>query len=164
MTTRAYPYAALVLAHDATPADAARLGQVTRAAADAGASPVVVAAPFDLELPSGARLVRTRTGGSVIAAIRVGLAQLTNTVSRAALVAHHSARQTSLVALLALVDGAKRAQDAIVAFERDSLEGSVLMIPRDAWLELVTLGESGMEAVAARRSVVRIAAPPVTSA
>ncbi len=40
----------------------------------------------------------------------------------------------------------------------------VCLIPRDAWLELVTLGESGMEAVAARRSVVRIAAPPVTSA
>ena len=160
MTSRAFPFAALVLAHDATEADAARIAEVARAAADAGASPVVVAAPFDCELPNGARLVRTRAGGSEIAAIRVGMAQLTNTVARAAIVAPHGARSTSLVALLALVDAAKRAQDAVVTFEEGSLEGSVVIVPRDAWLELVTVGESGMGAVAARRSLVRVPAPP----
>jgi len=75
-------------------------------------------------------------------------------------VAHHGARCTSLVALLALVDAAKRAQDAIVAFEEESLDGSVVIVPRDAWLELVTVGESGMGVVAARRRVVRVPVPP----
>jgi hypothetical protein len=31
-----------------------------------------------------------------------------------------------------------------------------VLIPRDAWLELMTVGESGMDAVAARRRVVRV--------
>jgi len=160
VTLRAFPFSALVLAHDATDADAIRVAEVARAAADAGATPVVVAAPFDCELPNGARLVRTRASGSEIAAIRVGMAQLTNTVARAAILAHHGARGTSLVALLALVDAAKRAQDAIVAFEEESLDDSVVIVPRDAWLELVTVGESGIGVVAARRSVVRVPAPP----
>jgi hypothetical protein len=160
MTARTYPFAALVLAHDATESNGVQVARVAGAAADAGAMPVVVAAPFDLELPSDARLVRTRPGGSAIAAIRVGMAQLTNTVARAAVVAHHAAPRSSLVAMLSLVDAAKRAQDAVVAFAGDSLDRSVFVVPRDGWLELVTVGESGLEAVAARRRVVRIAAPP----
>ena len=164
MSARAFPVAALVLAHDAAESDAPRVAEVARAAAEVGATPVVVAAPFRLELPSASRLVRTRAGGSAIAAIRVGMAQLTNTVARAAIVAHHGAAETSLVALLALVDEAKRSTDAIVAFERATLDGGVLVVPRDAWLELVTLGEGGMSAVVARRRVVRVPAPPDTSA
>ena len=156
MTARAFPFAALVLAHDAAESDATRIAEVARAAAEAGATPVVVAAPFECDLPSGARLVRVRAGGPAVAAIRVGMAQLTNTVARAAIVAHHGAAETSVIALLALVDAAKRSADAIVAFERAALDDGVLVVPRDAWLDLVTLGESGMSAVAARRPVVRV--------
>ncbi len=159
MTARAFPFAALVLAHDAPASDASRIAEVARTAAEAGATPVVVAAPFECELPSAARLVRTRAGGSAIAAIRVGMAQLTNTVARAAIVAPHAAGDTSLLALLALLDAAKRSGDAIVAFEHAALDDGVLVVPRDAWLELVTLGESGMSAVAARRRIVRVPAP-----
>lgn len=164
VTVQAFPFAALVLAHDAAEPDAPRVAELARAAAEAGAMPVVVAARFDLELPASARLVRTRAGGSAIAAIRVGMAQLTNTVARAAIVAHHDARQSSLIALLALIDAAGRSTDAIVAFEQAALDGGVLVVPRDAWLELVTLGENGMSAVATRRRVVRVPAPPFTSA
>jgi hypothetical protein len=160
MTTRAFPFAALVLAHDASDADTPLIGELARASAEAGATPVVVAAPIDCALPSGARLVRTRPGGSAIAAIRMGMAQLTNTVARAAIVAHHGAAERSLIALLALVDAAKRAEDAIIAFEHAPLDDGVLLVPRDAWLELVTIGEGGMSAVAARRRVVRVPAPP----
>lgn len=164
MTARVFPFAALVLAHDAPETDAPRIAEVAGAAAEVGAMPVIVAAPFEGDLPAGARLVRTRAGGSTIAAIRAGMAQLTNTVARAAIVAHHAARETSLTALLTLVDAAKRAEDAMVAFEGAALDGGVLVVPRDAWLELVTIGESGMDAVAARRRVVRVPAPPVTPA
>lgn len=164
MTARAFPFAALVLAHDATAPDATPLAGLARTAVDAGASPVVVAAPFDVELPSPARVVRTRAGGAGIAAIRLGMAQLTNTVARAALIVPIGAGETSLVALLALVDAAKRAEDAIVAFEDADLDASVVLVPRDGWLELVTLGERGIGAAAARRRVVRVKAPPLTSA
>ena len=164
MTARAFPFAALVLAHDTAAPDAARVADLTRTASDAGAVPVVVASPIDVELPSGARLVRTRAGGSAIAAIRLGMAQLTNTVARAALLVPIGADQTSLVALLALVDAAKQAGDAIIAFEDADLDGSVLVVPRDGWLELVTLGERGIVAAAGRRRVVRVKAPPVTRA
>ena len=164
MSARAFPFAALVLAHGATESDAPSIAELAATATEVGAMPVIVAAPFDCELPAGARLVRTRSGGSAIAASRVGMAQLTNTVARAAIVAPHAATETSLVALLALVDAARRSTDAIVAFEHATLDEGVLVVPRDAWLELVTLGESGMSAVAARRRVVRVPAPPVTSA
>jgi hypothetical protein len=63
-------------------------------------------------------------------------------------------------ALLALVDAAKRDDQAVVAFANASLDESALLLPRDAWLELVTVGESGMNAVAARRRVVRVSAEP----
>lgn len=159
MTARALPFAALVLAHDAAEADASRIAELARTAAEVGAAPVVVAAPFELDLPTGARLVRTRAGGAAIAAIRVGMAQLTNTVARAAIVAHHGAPDRSLVALLALVDAAKRSEDAVIAFEDAALDDGVLIVPRDAWLDLVTIGERGMDAVAARRRVVRVPSP-----
>jgi hypothetical protein len=32
-------------------------------------------------------------------------------------------------------------------------------VPRDAWLELVTVAESGLDAVAARRHVERVESP-----
>ena len=164
MTTRAFPFAALVLAHDALEGQASRIAALARTASDAGALPVIVAVPFDVELPSNARVVRARAGGRAITAIRLGMAQLTNTVARAALLAPQGAAETSLVALLALVDAAKHATDAIVAFEDAPLDGSVLVVPRDAWLEMVTLGEGGLDAMAARRRVVRVKAPPLTRA
>lgn len=157
--SRAYPFAALVLAHDATADDAPRVATLARTAADVGATPVIVAAPPELELPDGVRATRTRPGGPAIAAIRLGMAQLTNSVSVAALLVPLRTREDSLVALLALVDAAKRTADAIVAFETRPLGESTLVVPRDAWLELVTLGEQGLDAVASRRRVIRVLAP-----
>jgi molybdopterin-guanine dinucleotide biosynthesis protein A len=116
---------------------------------------VIVAAPPDVE-PGSARVVRTRAGGAPIAAIRLGMAQLTNTVARAVLLVPCDAESVSLPTLLALVDAGKRSEGAIVAFEATALDGSPLFVPRDAWLELVTVGEGGMDAVTARRPVVRV--------
>jgi hypothetical protein len=157
-TARASPFAGLLVAHDATPADAVRLAALARVVADAGASPVVVAVAPNVEAPADARVVRTRPQGAPIAAIRLGMAQLTNTVAQSVLLVPLGAEPASLVALLALVDAAKRDLQAIVAFDGASLDTSPLLVPRDAWLELVTVGESGMNAVAARRRVLRVAA------
>ena len=153
-----FPFGGLLVAHDASAADAARLAELARMVADAGASPVVVALAPEVDAPPGTRVVRTRANGTAIAAVRVGMAQLTNTVARAVLLVPLGAERVSVVALLALIDAAKRDEQAVVAFSSASLDESAVMLPRDAWLELVTVGESGMNAVAARRRVVRVSA------
>jgi len=158
MTTPVFPFGGLLVAHDASAVDATRLAKLARTVADAGASPVIVALAPGVEAPAGTRVVRTRAHGTAIAAVRVGMAQLTNTVARAVLLVPLNAERVSVVALLALIDVAKRDEQAIVAFSSASLDDSAVMLPRDAWLELVTVGESGMNAVAARRRVVRVSA------
>ena len=156
MTAPVFPLAGLLIAHDASATDEARVADLARTIADAGASPAVVALPPDVAAPPGARVVRTRAHGSAIAAVRLGMAQLTNTVARAVLLVPFRAERTELVALLALVDAAKRDERAIIAFANARLDESAVLVPRDAWLELVTVGESGMEAVGERRGVVRV--------
>ena len=156
MTARVFPFAGLLVAHDAMPADSVRLADLARAMADAGASPVVVAVAPGVDPPADVRVVRTRPQGPPIAAIRLGMAQLANTVAQAVLLVPLGAERASLVALLALVDGAKRDLQAIIALDGAVLDTSPVLVPRDAWLELVTLGESGMNAVAARRRVLRV--------
>jgi len=160
VTTSVFPFAGLVVGHDAAPGDAHRLAALTRTLADAGASPVIVALAPDVDAPAGGRVVRTRRSGSAIAAIRLGMAQLTNTVARAALLVPLDGEAPTLVALLALVDAAKVDAQALVAFANARLDESAVLLPRDAWLELVTVGESGMDAVAARRRTIRVAAEP----
>jgi hypothetical protein len=158
MTEPVFPFAGLLVASDATPADAARLVELARKMADSGASPVIVALPPEVDAPPATRVVRTRPHGAAIAAVRLGMAQLTNTVSRAVLLVPLRAERVTLVALLALVDAAKRDQQAMIAFDNAGLDESAVLLPRDAWLELVTVGESGMNAVATRRRVVRVSA------
>jgi len=127
-------------------------------ATDTGAAPVVVAAPPGVELGS-ARVVRTRPEGTPITAIRLGMSQLTNSVARAVLLLPYDAESTTLVALLALLDTGKRSEGTLVAFDGAALDRSPLLVPRDAWLELVTLGEGGMDVVAARRRLTRVSVP-----
>lgn len=157
MTAQAFPIAALVLAHDADPSRTADLGALVATARDVGATPVVVAAPPGVELPAPARVVRTRQAGPRIGAIRLGMAQLANSPARVVLLLPLSGAVPSLVALLSLVDASKRAPDALVAFAGASLDDSPVLVPRDAWLELVTVAENGLDAVAARRRVERVA-------
>lgn len=160
MTARVFPFAGLLVAHDASPADGARIADLARVVADTGAIPVVVALAPDVDAPPGARVVRTRARGSAIAAIRLGMAQLTNTVAQAVLIVPIGAAQTSLVSLLALVDAAKRDEQAVIAFADARPDESALLLPRDAWLELVTVGERGMDAVVARRRALRVSSEP----
>jgi hypothetical protein len=160
MTAPVFPFAGLLIAHDAKQADTTRLAEVARVVTNAGASPVVAALPPSVDAPTGVRVVRTRVGGSAIAAIRLGMAQLANTVARAVLLVPLEAEPAPLIALFALLDAGKRDEHVIVALENASLDASPLLVPRDAWLELVTAGEGGMNAVAARRRVIRVAAEP----
>lgn len=158
MAASVFPFAGLLIAHDASPADGSRIADLTRTIAASGASPVVVALAPDADAPASARVVRTRAGGSAITAIRLGMAQLTNTPARSVLLVPLGAACCSLVELLALVDAAKRDEQAIVTRATSRLDESAMLLPRDAWLELVTVGEGGMDAVAKRHRVVRVPA------
>ncbi|HEX7977721.1 MAG TPA: hypothetical protein VF461_03920 [Gemmatimonadaceae bacterium] len=159
MTSQAFPIAALVLGHDADPSQIAAITALAAMARDLGAAPVVVAVPPGIELPAPARVVRTRVSGSRIGAIRLGMAQLANTPARVVLLLPQAGSAPSLVTLLSLVDAAKRAPDSLVAFAGAPLDESPVLVPRDAWLELVTVAENGLDAVAARRRVERVAVP-----
>jgi hypothetical protein len=108
MTSQAFPIAALVLAHDADPSRSAALAELVATARDLGATPVVVAAPPAIELPTTVRVARTRESGSRIGAIRLGMAQLANTSARVVLLLPHDAPAASLIELLSMVDAAKR--------------------------------------------------------
>jgi hypothetical protein len=88
---------------------------------------------------------------------RLGMPQLTNTTAQAVLIVPLRGATRPLVSLLALLDAARRSDDALIAFEGAMLDDSPVLVPRDAWLELVTIGEGGIDAVAARRSVQRVA-------
>src|SRR6476469_8323106 len=107
MTAQAFPIAALVLGHDADPSRTAALGALVATARDAGATPVVVAAPPGIELPPPARVVRTRASGSRIGAVRLGMAQLANSPARVVLLLPQSDGAPSLVELLSLIDVSK---------------------------------------------------------
>ena len=156
MTSQAFPIAALVLGHEADPSRTGALGALVATARDVGATPVVVAVPPGIELPAPARVVRTRLSGPRIGAIRLGMAQLANTPARVVLLLPDAGAAPSLVALLSLIDASKRTPEGMIAFAGATLDESPVVIPRDAWLELVTLAENGLDAVAARRRVERV--------
>jgi hypothetical protein len=156
-----FPLAALLVAQDAAESDAEPLASMARDATAAGAAQLVVALPPGVQAPEGARVVRTKPGGSAVTALRLGMAQLTNTTARAVLVVPLRGAHPPLVSLLALVDVGKRGGDELVVLAGAALDASPVLIPRDAWLELVTLGEGGMDAVAARRGVLRVETSPI---
>src|SRR5215218_6151137 len=125
-----FPFAALLLAHDATDADAELLESMARDASTSGAAPVVVALPSDVVAPSGTRVVRAKREGAAVTTLRLGMAQLTNTSARAVLLLPLRGAQRPLISLLALLDDAKRAGEAIIAFEGAALDDSPVLVQR----------------------------------
>ena len=160
MTERPFALAALLVAHDATELDADTLASMARAALELGAAPVVVALPPVVEAPPAVRVVRTRPSGAQSMAVRLGMAQLTNTIARTVLLYPLRGAHPPFDTLVALLEAARRVEDAIVAFVDVSLDDAPVMVPRDAWLELVTLGDGRLDALATRRRVLRVDARP----
>jgi len=99
--------------------------------------------------------VHVAPGASPISAVRAGMAQLSNTPAPYAMLWPLAAEADSQ-RLRALVDDVRRARPALAAFDGADLERGPVMIARDAWLELMTLGERGLAAVAERRGVRRV--------
>jgi hypothetical protein len=157
-TAAAPPFAVVILAGRATAADREHVAAMVAAARELGSAATVVAVPRGWRAPPQSRVAHVGPGASAINAIRTGMAQLSNSPARYALLWPLAAAYRGDARLRALVDETLRERPALAALEGDDLESSPLMIVRDAWLDLMTLGEQGMSAVAARHAVRRVAA------
>lgn len=146
------PLAAVLMDQGAEPAT---LRAAVDAARGAGARPIVLVLPRGAEAPADTRVVHVNDGARTISALRAGMALLTNTTARLALVWPLGAGQASVPAdaVLALVSAARDSGAAVTALADDDLERAPIVIARDAWLDLVTIGEQGMAAVATRRGL-----------
>ncbi|HET9012390.1 MAG TPA: hypothetical protein VFN38_11285 [Gemmatimonadaceae bacterium] len=149
-------FAVVILAGRATPADRDRVAEMVQVARGAGAQAIVAAVPRGWRAPPQSRVVHVPPGSSTISALRLGMAQLGNTAVRYALLWPLEAATSPH--LPTLVDAVRTERPVLAALEGDDVEHAPVMIARDAWLDLMTLGEQGIGAVADRRGLRRV--PP----
>ena len=149
-------FAVVILAARATPSDRERVAEMVRVAREAGAQAIVAAVPRGWRAPTYSRVVHVAPGAPAISAIRSGMAQLSNTSVRHAMLWPLDAAEADVGRLAALVRGTQSGA-ALALLEGDHVEHAPLMIARDAWLDLMTLGEQGMTALAERRGLHRVA-------
>lgn len=148
--------AGIVLAPSATDGDAARVHRMVDMLREAGAMPIVVAQPKSVPVPIHGRLVTVKEGTTSITAIRLAMSQLANTPARAVLLWPAVGDAVTSDDIHALARAAADSPARMVALEDADLDRSPIVLPRDTWLELMTLGEHGMNAVGTRRGVDRI--------
>jgi hypothetical protein len=146
----------VILAPRATSADHDRVATMVESARSL-AGYVVVVVPKGWRAPPRSRVVHVAPGVSAIGAIRAGMAQLSNTPAPYALLWPLEAGAVDVARLRVLVADVARKRPAVGALAGDDVEHAPVMVARDAWLDLMTLGEQGIGAVAERRGVHRVA-------
>jgi hypothetical protein len=151
--------AAVILASRAKPADRDLVDAMVESARDL-ASYAVVVVPKGWRAPPRSRVVHVAPGVSAIGAIRAGMAQLSNTPARYALLWPLEAGAVDPARLHTLVAEVARERPALGALAGDDIEHAAVMVARDAWLDLMTLGEQGIGAVAARCGLHRVGGGP----
>lgn len=157
MTPSNPSFAVVILAARATPGDRERVAEMVQLAREAGAQAIVAAVPRGWRAPPHSRVVHVAPGAPAISAIRSGMAQLSNTSVRHAMLWPLDAAGTGVERLSALVRAIQSEGAALAVLEGDDVEHAPLMIAREAWLDLMTLGEQGMAALAERRGLHRVA-------
>ncbi len=156
MATKDFFTAAVLLPPSGAAQGAPTLDEVAAAAKAAGAGPLVAVVPRGFSAPAVGRTVHVAPRATRIGAIRAGMAQLANTPSRWSLVLPRVAASADEALLRALIDAAKSSPAAqLIAREGAALDETPILVARDAWLTLLTLGEQGMDAVAAKLGLVR---------
>jgi hypothetical protein len=154
--SRPFDLAAVVLAGGAAASDTPKLQAMVRAARAAGAEPVVVVLPRDIPAPDGARVAQVAAGAKTISGLRAGMALLANSTARFVLLWPFDDEWSDTDGVMPLVEGAQREQAPVTAMEGADLDREPIIVARDSWLELMTIGEQGMNALAARRGVYRV--------
>jgi hypothetical protein len=148
-------FAVVILASRASPADRERVTEMVLTARTLGGRAIVVAVPKGWRAPAHARVVHATPGAPIISSVRLAMAQLSNTPARYVILwPLESAAGAD--ALRALVVGVARERPTLAALEGDDLDRDPVMLARAAWLELMTLGEHGMAAVASRLGLHRV--------
>jgi hypothetical protein len=147
--------AAVILAPRAAPSDHDLVASMVESARTLAAY-VAVVVPKGWRAPPRSRVAHVAPGASAIGAIRAGMAQLSNTPAQYALLWPLEAGAVEGARLRALVAAAGRERAALASFAGDDLEHAPVMVARDAWLDLMTLGEHGIGALAARRGLHRV--------
>lgn len=151
-------FAVVILAARATPSDRERVAGMVQTAREAGAHAIVAAVPRGWRSPPHSRVVHVAPGAPAISAIRSGMAQLSNTSVQHAMLWPLEAAGADVARLSALVRGTRSAAADLALLDGDDLEHAPLMIARAAWLDLMTLGEQGMAALAEGRGLHRVTA------
>lgn len=155
---QALSFATVILAGRALPGDRDRVTEMVASARALGAVAIVVAVPRGWRAPSHGRVVHVAPGGSSISAMRLAMAQLSNTPARYALLLPLGATPTAMERLRELVDVVARERPAIASFEGEDPDDAPSMVARDAWLDLMTIGEQGMSALGERLRIRLLAA------
>jgi hypothetical protein len=148
-------FAVVVLASRASPADRDRVAEMVGIARAIGARGIVVAVPKGWRAPEHSRVVHATPGAPAISAVRLAMAQLSNTSARYVLLWPLESA-TDVDALSALVAQVQRDRPALASFEGADLDHDPMMLARESWLELMTLGQQGMQAVADRLGISRV--------
>jgi hypothetical protein len=151
-----FDLAAVVLAGAAAASDVPKVQAMIRAARAAGAEPVVVVLPRGIPAPEGARLAQVSAGAKTISGLRAGMALLANSTARFVLLWPFDDEWSDTDGVMPLVQGAQREGAPVTAMEGANLDHEAIIVARDSWLELMTIGEQGMDALAARRGVYRV--------
>jgi hypothetical protein len=123
-----------------------------------GAEPIVVVSGRGTVALAGTLGTSVAASASAISAVRAGMALLANRPVRLALLVPGSAiaEAPDSAALAAIVAGARATGAAVTSLAGADLDAAPVVIERDAWLDLLTLGEQGLDAVAARRGLHRV--------
>jgi molybdopterin-guanine dinucleotide biosynthesis protein A len=155
-------FAAVILAGRAVGADGERIAAMVQTARENGAEHVVVAVPRGWRAPVRTRVAHVPPGAPPISAVRAGMAQLSNTGVRFALLWPLDGPALDHARLLALLEDVKRERATLTMLDGDELDRAPVMVARDAWLELMTVGEQGIGAVVERRGLRRVAVERAT--
>lgn len=155
---RPLSFAVVILAARASPSERDRVTEMVDIARAVGADAVVVAVPRGWRAPAHGRVVHAAPGATPMSVVRLAMAQLSNTPARYALLWPLAAPACDVERLRALVEYVERERPALAAMEGDDVERAPVMIARDAWLELMTLGEQDLAALGERLGVQRVVA------
>jgi len=157
---REHPFAAIVLAAGAgtrfgepkvnamLPDGRRFLDVVVELCLTTGAAPVIVVVPPGVAVPDGVRaVINGRATDEQVTSLRLGLAQLTNTDVRGALVWPVDHPFVLATSAMAVVDAARRTAAPIVVPVHGGRRGHPVWFARETWRELVTVADGGARAV-----------------
>ncbi len=142
MTSPPFPFASVVLGG----ADPAALAAAVQRVAEAGASPVVVPLPAGAARPPGAQIVTIGQGVTGIGTLRRAMAALANTPA-VGLLLWDTALGGTPRAARAVLETAQRTGAPIVIAEDRGRPVTPTWYARGVWLDLMTAGEMGLDAV-----------------